>query len=224
MITINPNFHSLEPYKLAKQILWEDKEKVKLKIDWNEENIFCDKVHNNLIKFISDGLYNYYPDADSKELNMVLSNFHNISKENVLTYPGSDEALDNICRTYLSLTDKITYRNPEYSNFYVFVKSSGAKLLPYYDENPFELNELALEKYIKSELPKMHYLSNPNNPTGILYSFEFLKRLIETNSETLFIVDEAYIHFSYYDKALQDSVIELTKNLNNLIVVMDRLY
>ena len=219
MKKVNKNMTDLTPYKVAKQTVWENPNSVKLKLDWNEETIFCDSVQTAIIDFIKNKVYNFYPDSDSKELVKFLSSFHDIDKDAVLTYSGSDDALNDVCNVFLNSKDIVTYRNPEYSNFYVFARSFGADLKPYFDEKPFLLNEMELNSFIKNNQPKIHYISNPNNPTGILYSKEFLSSLVKLNKNTLFVIDEAYIHFAYSEKHQQDYLLKLAITLKNIIIV-----
>ena len=215
---MNVNVRSIEPYKLVSQDIWRGKQNI-IKADWNEEFFRNKKVEKVIINFVKKGLYSYYPDVEAKELRETLSEFHSIPINNISVFNGSDEALDVICRTFLNQGDKVVIRNPEYTNFYVFVQSMGAVLLKHFQKNPFVLSKNDFLEYLEREKPKMVYLSNPNNPTGILYPKEFLKSLIENFKSTLFVIDEAYVHFAYEKIEDMDFFLKLSINTSNLIVV-----
>ena len=56
------------------------------------------------------------------------------------------------------------------------------------------------------------YLVNPNNPTGKLIDVHVIKELLESNPDTLFVVDEAYYEFA------KQSCAHLVIGHKNLIV------
>jgi histidinol-phosphate aminotransferase len=161
-------------------------------------------------------MYNFYPDTNAKSLTEFLTSFHHVEKSNLLIYSGSDDALDDICRIYLNENDTVVYNHPEYSNFDVFVKSNGAHLKSFLDNDVFDKDLLLFKKFISKEKPKLVYISNPNNPTGYFYNFNFLFDLFDTFQDTLFIIDEAYIHFC--GEANLDVVLKKATTLENVIV------
>jgi histidinol-phosphate aminotransferase len=217
MITISKKINGLNAYAVTKQVIWTQKNAKEIwKLDWNEETINHPEIIDKLHLFVNENLFNYYPDTNASNLMNTLSNFHKIDKKNILVYSGSDDALDDICRVYLNENDIVIYNHPEYSNFDVFVKSNGARLLAYIDNKPFQKDLLSFKNFIKENNPKIVYLSNPNNPTGYLYKTGYVYDLMKSFPKTLFIIDEAYIHFSNLEN--KDTIINFTLNQSNLIV------
>jgi histidinol-phosphate aminotransferase len=216
-MNIKKGLGKIKPYSVVKQDFWELKNNVKMKIDWNEEFFVNKNLEFELVKFINSSLYSYYPDVYSNNLNLSISNLHQVSTSNILTFNGSDEALDVICRTFLDINDIVILRNPEYSNFYTFVETSLANIIFFKDKYPFVLDIKKYYEFIKINKPKLVYISNPNNPTGLLYPFDFIISLVIDFPNTLFIIDEAYIHFidENYD---QNSIIKFAPLYENLIV------
>jgi len=217
MLEINLNLKNTEPYQMVSQDFWRSSRKI-IKADWNEEFFRNEQVEAEMVKFIQSGLYNVYPDVEAYDLRKALSGFHGVPIENISVFNGSDEALDVICRTFLNKGDKVVVRNPEYSNFYVFVQSSGAMLMKHYQDEPFVVEESKLHDFIRNEKPKIFYTSNPNNPTGYLYDANFLLELVEEFTDTLFIIDEAYIHFAFDQREAMDKLLVQSVNHNNLVV------
>jgi histidinol-phosphate aminotransferase len=218
MIKISEKLKNAKAYNVTKQVIWDRYDSTQIwKLDWNEEFIVHPKVIDVIKGFIDNNLISYYPDTDARLLKKKLSLLHNVPTENILIYSGSDDALDDICRTYLDIGDCVVYNHPEYSNFDVFVISNGAILRPYFDLNIFNKNLDGFYDFIRKSNPKIVYLSNPNNPTGYFYEKEFLISLFKTFPNTLFIVDEAYIHFSS-KRNNENYLIELISIFDNLII------
>ncbi len=217
MIKISDKMKNLKPYSVTKQVIWNKKQERQIwKLDWNEENINHPEVISNLNNFVNQNLYNFYPDTNAKNLTDLLMSFHKVESSNLLIYSGSDDALDDVCRVYLNENDKVIYNHPEYSNFDVFVQSNGAHLTPYIDDDVFNKDLNSFSKFIAKENPKLVYISNPNNPTGYMYKEDFLFELFKSFPNTLFIIDEAYIHFC--GKTNLDFVLQKATKLQNVIV------
>jgi histidinol-phosphate aminotransferase len=218
MINISRKLKSAKAYSVTKQVVWEKNNINKIwKLDWNEEFLINPKIKEEMKLFIDKNLFSYYPDTEARALKKQLASLHNLSVDNILVYSGSDDALDDICRTYLDIDDCVVYNHPEYSNFDVFVVSNGAILKPFFDPEPFNKNLDNFFKFIKENNPKIVYLSNPNNPTGYFYEKQFLSKLFSSFPNTLFIVDEAYIHFSS-KKDDHNFLVELIKTYSNLVI------
>jgi histidinol-phosphate aminotransferase len=116
----------------------------------------------------------------------------------------------------LNEDDIVIYNHPEYTNFDIFVKCTGAKLLPFVDKDPFRKDLNKFEKFISINNPKLVYLSNPNNPTGFLYPAELIYKLLDRFPDIIFLIDEAYIHFSNVDN--KDLYLSLSVERKNLVV------
>jgi len=68
---------------------------------------------------------------------------------------------------------------------------------------------------IKDTNADLVFICNPNNPNGAIFSKNDLELLFRQKPETTFVIDEAYIEFTNS----VESIISLTKNYRNLIVV-----
>ena len=78
----------------------------------------------------------------------------------------------------------------------MFVQSRGATVEHFYGRDPFQPDIDGLLARAERLRPKIIYLANPNNPTGVLYSVDSLRRLLDAKPAALVIVDEAYSEFS----------------------------
>ena len=218
MSKIKPNqyIEILSPYKITSQDPWliDDKKNID-KLDWNEGD-FIPKIIQDKIKSLSKKsyLYKWYPDYSAYDLHEILAKYMSTTINNVLSFPGSDDALECICRCFLEPNDKVVIPVPTYDNFEVFAASCGANLINYEIKKPYSFN---LSKFIDFTLkinPKIIYLVSPNNPCGYTIDPEDISIICKNFPDTLVICDQAYVEF-----ALHSDCKHLVTKFNNLVIV-----
>jgi len=219
-VAIKPNKYvsDLAPYKIASQEVWtkgSDRNDL-LKVDWNEaprDHWF----YKEEIKRICDewGVLSWYPDYSAVALINELSRFLGLPTDYIRAFPGSDTAMETICRTFLSPGDQVVALCPTYENFFVFAQQMGCQLIKQILEPPFTLGVGQLGELldVKNET-KLVYLASPNNPCGYYIERPALETLAKSFPDTLILVDEAYIEFADYESA-----VGLTALFPNLVVV-----
>ena len=188
-------------------------DQVPYKLDWNESTIPpSPKVLTAITRFLSNTHHlNWYPELYSKRLLGSLSGYVGVPEECLLVTNGSDDALDLICRTYLEPGDEVIVPSPTYTHFLVYAGEHGGQILRVYAEDPFRQN---IEGIIKSVGygTKVIYLVSPNNPTGVMYEGDALRRILEAAPRAIVIVDEAYYEFC------GRTVVPLIEEYPNLVV------
>jgi histidinol-phosphate aminotransferase len=125
---------------------------------------------------------------------------------------GSDDGLNTLCTTYLDDEDCVLVASPTYLHFLVFVQARGATVAHHYARNPFDTDLKGLIKRASQTQPRLIYLANPNNPTGVMYSNEQLSELLEAQPTSLVVVDEAYSEFA------EESAVDLLHSYSNLVI------
>jgi len=190
---------NLTAYKITPQDVWSDTASNNiLKLDWNESsNDF--EFYGSVIKKLANikGLVAWYPDCLALKLTENIGRYTKVDSNLILTFPGSDVALETVCRAYLGFGDNVLVPFPTYENFFVFVLQTGATLERFELPPPFELDvRLLAERIAASKNTKAVYLVRPNNPCGYLISCTDVDWLSAMFPEVLFIVDEAYIEFA----------------------------
>lgn len=217
MSIIRPNKYiaNLLPYKITSQDPWivDDKKDLN-KLDWNEGNYIPKIVKKDIKKYSGlDHIFSWYPDYTAFDLHKALADFHSTSVNNVLSFPGSDEALDCACRCFLEPYDEVIIPIPSYDNFKVFAESAGAKVIQYEVLKPYEfsLNDFIL--FAEKKNPKIIYLVSPNNPCGYIIKPRDVEKICKAFPETLIICDQAYEEFAPYSNC-----IDLISSVNNLII------
>ncbi|MFZ8805547.1 MAG: histidinol-phosphate transaminase [Candidatus Calescibacterium sp.] len=215
------SIENLQPYKLVSHKAWEltykkDHHNAKkvIKLDWNESTHLPRHILKEVLRYIINHQINlnWYPDTDNKILKEKIAKYISVSVDNIQYFNGSDSALEYICRAYIDNKDKVIIVSPTYDNFRIYVEACGGVIKRYYNSNPFTKDIDKLAKFIKEIKPKMLYLVNPNNPTGVLYDKEEIEFLIKRFPRTLFVIDEAYYEFC------GRTVVELVNNFSNIII------
>ena len=174
-----------------------------LKLDWNEGVIPPPKsVTAALTQFIQAGdgsMLKWYPHLSGGEpLRAEISKYAGAIPENLIVTNGSDDALILICQTFLKTDVRrktVLTPAPTYEHFCVNAIGAGASLIRQEFPDPFVADADHLQSCIEKEHPDLVYLVSPNNPTGVEWSPEQVATLANRFTETIFLVDEAYIEF-----------------------------
>jgi histidinol-phosphate aminotransferase len=182
-----------------------------MKLDSNENYVISQEFLQKLINEIKENIdVREYPLGGTERLAQSISKYIGIPREMIAVGNGSDQIIDLILNTFASEKTKILTSDPTFGFFEERCKLYSIKTI----KIPFDKNmTLNLEKFlVNSKKVDILYLDTPNNPTGFQFQKKDLEKLIR-EFEGLVIIDEAYVEFSDY------SIIELTKKINNLIVL-----
>ncbi len=198
------NLRSIEPYVPGEQPDFSDM----VKLNTNENPYPpSPKVRQVLKEFNSDTL-KLYPDPSSHLLADAIAKHYGIGTNQVFTGVGSDDVLAIAFMTFFNSEKPILFPDITYSFYDVW-----AKLF----DIPYKRPELDADFNIKAE---DYYcdnggivIANPNAPTGISQSEEFLKDIIEHNRDVVVIIDEAYIDFC------GNSALNLIQCYDNVLIV-----
>jgi histidinol-phosphate aminotransferase len=167
-----------------------------LKLDWNEATAPpSPRVFEALASFLATGRLNWYPDPDATELRRRLSKYTGRPSSGIQVFNGSDSALDYLARTFLGAGDHVLICSPCYDNFRVSVESAGADVERVYSKSPFTADARHLAGRIRPNT-RLVYISNPNNPTGRMYTVAELDLVLRRLEQGLLVVDEAYYEFA----------------------------
>lgn len=114
-------------------------------------------------------------------------------------------AVVEILRVFTKPGDTILINSPIYHNYYNWITETELTIVdaPFdrtgnEDENPWEINWDGIEKAYASGI-KVHFVVNPHNPLGRLYSKEELERLVALakNYNVLIISNELHAPLTY---------------------------
>jgi histidinol-phosphate aminotransferase len=159
---------------------------------------------------------NRYPDGGTLRLREKIAAMHEVSPDEIFIGLGSSEIIDVAARVMLGpgkigLTSEGTY-----APFSTAIRASGAAL----EQVPmvgfkFDLPEMA---HAITNATRIIYLANPNNPTGTAFGAEEFERFLSrVASDTLVVLDEAYIHYAEREDMPQSG--ELYRLRKNLLIL-----
>ncbi|MCR4717057.1 MAG: histidinol-phosphate transaminase [Lachnospiraceae bacterium] len=149
-----------------------------------------------------------YPDPEVVKLREALAKFHGFDTSEVFVGVGSDDVLANAFLTFFNGDKPVLFPDITYSFYDVWANLYN---IPY--EQP-ALNDdfrIVKEDYYKPNGGVV--IANPNAPTAIGESVDFIKDILDHNQESVVIVDEAYVDFG------GETALCLVKDYENLLVV-----
>ena len=153
-------------------------------------------------------LLRLYPDPNSVALKRAVADVCQLTQANVFVGNGSDEVLALAFMAFFNNDKPVLFPDISYG-FY----SAYSKLFE------FEALELPLAADFTINLADYQrdnggiVFANPNAPTGIAKPLDEIERLLQKNTESVVIVDEAYIDFG------GESAVPLVDQYPNLLVV-----
>ncbi|ACE86034.1 histidinol-phosphate transaminase [Cellvibrio japonicus] len=149
-----------------------------------------------------------YPDPDSKKLKATIASYHNISPEQVFVGNGSDEVLGLLFMAFFQQGKAVLFPDITYSFYPVYCKlfNIDYRTVPLNDNFDIDFNDYPQDN-------SGIIFPNPNAPTAIGKPLAEIEALLQRNSETVVVVDEAYIDFG------GQTAIALIGKYPNLLVV-----
>lgn len=165
------------------------------------------KVKQVLSNFNTDNLRKY-PASDASELKLALSKAYNINENQIFMGNGSDDVLALCFQAFFCSDKPILFPDLTYSFYPVWCSlfKTPYKNIPL-DEN-FRINPDDYKEQNGGVI-----LPNPNAPTGIYENLDFIEKILNNNTDSIVIIDEAYIDFG------GQSVISLLDKYQNLVIV-----
>jgi histidinol-phosphate aminotransferase len=159
---------------------------------------------------------NRYPDGGTLRLREKIAAMHEVLPDEIFIGLGSSEIIDVAARTLLGPGRIGLTAEGTYAPFSTAIRASGAAL----ERVPlcgfkFDLPEMA---HAITNATRVIYLANPNNPTGTAFGAdEFERFLSQVASDTLVVLDEAYIH--YAERADMPQSVDLFRLRKNLLIL-----
>lgn len=165
------------------------------------------KVQMAIQHFQSSRL-NLYPNPDAEELRHSLAVYHNLKDEQVFIGNGSDEVLALTFLTCFNGTAPVLFPDISYSFYPVYCElyQMNYQMIPLNDQ--FEIMK---EDYYQDNSGII--FPNPNAPTGILVSLDFIEDILKHNPDSIVVIDEAYIDFG------GESAVSLIEKYPQLLII-----
>lgn len=180
------------------------------KLNTNENPYGPSPAVINAISEAADDRLRLYPPPEAEQLKNTIANYFDLSAAQIFVGNGSDEVLAHVFNGLLSHPDKgpLLFPDISYSFYPVFCQLYGIN----YDKIPLADDfSIDLDQYPSNNGGII--FPNPNAPTGLLLGLEAIENLLQKNTDSVVVVDEAYIDFGGQTAA------SLINRYDNLLVV-----
>ena len=152
-----------------------------------------------------------YPDPNSDALKQSIAKLHGLTANQVFVGNGSDEVLAHVFLGLLKHEHPILFPDITYSFYPVYCKLSGIA----FDNIPLSDDfSISVADYLKKNNGRNGGIifPNPNAPTGRALPLKDIETLLQSNQDSVVVVDEAYVDYG------TDSAIALVHQYPNLLV------
>ena len=195
--------HDLEPYVPGEQPRGANL----VKLNTNENPFGPSPKVIDAIKMAATDRLRLYPVPDGGMLRQTIADYHKVDLSNVFVGNGSDEVLAHVFYGLFKHQQPILFPDITYSFYPVYCQLYGIE---------FQTLPLAADFSLKiSDYQRPNggiIFPNPNAPTGRSLALTEIESLLQKNSDSVVVVDEAYIDFG------GESAIPLTQGYPNLLV------
>ncbi|MEX1216685.1 histidinol-phosphate transaminase [Saccharospirillum sp.] len=149
-----------------------------------------------------------YPDPNSQSLKDAIADYHQLTPDQVFTGNGSDDVLAMAFMGLLKHSRPIIFPDITYSFYPVYCQLFGIEYqqIPLGDDFSLTLDDYSADN-------GGIIFANPNAPTGLALTLEQLEPLLQRNTGSVVVVDEAYVDFG------AESAVALIDRFPNLLVV-----
>ena len=200
---LNPHLADLEEYTpiqpfevLSRRLCIPANEIIKLDANENPYG-----PHPAVLEALAEySYYHIYPDPQQTELREALAVYVGVPMEHILPGHGMDEPLDYLCRLFLSPGCAIINTPPTFGMYSFDAKLEGATVIDVWRGTEYQIDVEGIERVVACEnpqitaVPKLIFLTSPNNPSGTWLPDDDLRRLLAL--PLLVVLDEAYVEFA----------------------------
>ena len=162
----------------------------------------------NAIKSFDSDRFRLYPDPEAGILVDSIAEYYDVKPEQVFVGVGSDDVIGMAFLTFFNSDKPVLFPNITYSFYDVWADlfKIPYEMLPLNDK--FEINPYDYNRENGGII-----FPNPNAPTAIELDADAVETIIKNNSDSVVIVDEAYVDFG------ATTALRLIDKYENLLVV-----
>ena len=157
-----------------------------------------------------------YPAPESDDLRAALAELYNLDINQVFVGNGSDEVLALVFASFFLKERPILAPDISYSFYPVYAHTFDIELVQIALEADFSISPDAYRQPCSGII-----IANPNAPTGMLLSLADIRKLAGEHSNSVVVIDEAYIDFAQKqenDSDAEVSAISLINDCDNILV------
>jgi len=167
----------------------------KLRLDFNENTTGCSPAVRRALAKVTSKQLAMYPEYQAPTAR--LARYFGVRPEELLLTNGGDDALRVFFDTFVEARTSVLICEPTFPMYRYYAEIYGARIsvLRYGREMEFPLQSVVARLRKK---PRVLFIANPNNPTGTLFGFKELERILRAATHTAVVMDEAYAEFSAF--------------------------
>lgn len=158
----------------------------------------------------------FYPAPESDDLRAALAQLYELNVNQVFVGNGSDEVLALVFASFFLKERPVLAPDISYSFYPVYAQTFGIELVQIALKADFSIDPDAYHQPCSGII-----IANPNAPTGLLLSLTDIRKLVSAHSDSVVVIDEAYIDFAHVNEASSDSAVSAVSLINefdNLLV------
>lgn len=178
-----------------------------IKLNTNENPYGPSPQVIDAIAAANGGALRKYPDPNSRKLKSQIADYYQLQADQVFVGNSSDEVLGHVFRALLKHADPLLSPDISYSFYPVYCQLFDIQLKQIPLRADFSLN---VTDYAQRNGGII--FANPNAPTGLALSNADLEQLLLSNTDSVAVVDEAYVDFA------EQSAVALVNRFENLLV------
>lgn len=150
-----------------------------------------------VLEAIRDAELAAYPDPDCTELRRAISKLSGVDLDGIVIGNGSTELIHLLSRALLGPDDKAVVFSPTFGEYVASCRLQGVEpkaISPM--GHGFEWDLCEATDTIATLSPRITFLCNPNNPTGVYLDVAAIRSIAEAlGNDGLLVLDEAYVPF-----------------------------
>ncbi|MDH5391635.1 MAG: histidinol-phosphate transaminase [Gammaproteobacteria bacterium] len=179
-----------------------------IKLNTNENPYAPSPVAIKAMQGAANAKLRLYPDPESADLKACIADYYELKPQQVFIGNGSDEVLAHCFQALLKHEQPLLFPDITYSFYSVY---SRLYQIEYQQIALADDFSICLDDY---KLPNGGVIfANPNAPTGKLLALESIENFLQHNTQSVVVVDEAYIDFG------GQSAVTLVDRYPNLVVI-----
>jgi histidinol-phosphate aminotransferase len=168
----------------------------KIRLDFNENTTGCSPAARRALAKLTTKQLAMYPEYQAPTER--LARYFGVRPEELLLTNGGDDALRVFFDTFVEPGSSVLICEPTFPMYRYYAEIYGARIsaLHYGRDMEFPLQGVVAELRKK---PRVLFVANPNNPTGTLFGFRELEKILRAATHTAVVMDEAYAEFSGFN-------------------------
>lgn len=183
------------------------------------------EIIENLVKRVNHGIFGYsrwnHSDYKNSIKNWYIKRFNFTIDENWITYsPNVIYSVAKIIELYSKENDNVLITTPAYDGFFKIIKNNNRNILStslLLKNNNYYLDFKDFEE--KCKISKIFLFCNPHNPTGKVWSYDEIKKIIDICKKyNVFIISDE-IHMDIVYSGVHTPILKVDADyLNNMII------